>query len=243
MNSISIIIPCLNYEKLIFSNLEKIVDKINLFKLKYEIIVVNDGSTDNTRNEILRFMKKNGNIKLISNSTNKGKSLSIISSIKECKFNKIILIDCDIPYFNYFEQIIKKINDNYDLVIVNRRLKESKMIDDNLNFDQIIRAKIGNIISFIINLFLKINVEGADTQAGLKAFKKVEGFDKLNFYSKKYFFDLELIYHYTRKNMRILSVPVTYKPSNFSNIKIFSLKNFIILYEFIKIVFILRLLK
>ena len=64
------------------SNLEKIVDKINLFKLKYEIIVVNDGSTDNTRNEILRFMKKNGNIKLISNSTNKGKSLSIISSIK-----------------------------------------------------------------------------------------------------------------------------------------------------------------
>ena len=51
------------------------------------------------------------------------------------RFNKIILIDCDIPYFNYFEQIIKKINDNYDLVIVNRRLKESKMIDDNLNFN------------------------------------------------------------------------------------------------------------
>lgn len=243
MNNISIIIPCLNYENLIFNNLEKIVDKINLLKLKYEIIVINDGSTDNTQNEILRFMKKNENVKLINNATNKGKSLSIISSIKECKFNKIVLIDCDIPYFNYFEQIINKIIDNYDLVIVNRRLKESRMIDDNLNFYQIIRAKIGNLIGFIINLFLKINVEGTDTQAGLKAFKKIEEFDNLNFYSKKYFFDLELIYHYTKRNMRILSVPVTYKPSIFSSIKIFSLKNFIILYEFIKIVFILKLFK
>lgn len=243
MNNISIIIPCLNYEKLIFNNLEKIVNKIDVFNLKYEIIVINDGSSDNTSNEVLRFMKNNENIKLISNKINKGKSLSIISAIKECKFNTIILIDCDIPYFNYFEKVINNINDDYDLVIVNRRLKESKMIDNNLNLYQITRAKIGNLISFVINLFLKINVEGTDTQAGLKAFKKVKEFDNFNFYSKKYFFDLELIYHYTKNNKKILSVPVIYEPPNFSNIKIFSFKNFIILYEFIKIVFILKLFK
>jgi hypothetical protein len=52
-----------------------------------------------------------------------------------------------------------------------------------------------------------------------------------------------LIFHYTKNNKKILSVPVIYEPPNFSNIKIFSFKNFIILYEFIKIVFILKLFK
>ena len=60
------------------------------------------------------------------------------------------------------------------------------MIDDNLNLIKLLEPKL-EIYCFIINLFLKINVEGADTQAGLKAFKKVEGFDKLNFYSKNIF--------------------------------------------------------
>ena len=49
MNEISVIIPCLNYEKFIFQNLEKVVEKIIYLKIKYEIIVINDGSTDNTR--------------------------------------------------------------------------------------------------------------------------------------------------------------------------------------------------
>ena len=243
MNEISVIIPCLNYEKFIFQNLEKVVEKIVYLKIKYEIIVINDGSTDNTRQEIIRFINKNKNVKLINNEFNKGKSLSIISSIKECKYNKIILIDCDMPYFNYFEEVINKINKNYDLVIVNRRLRESQMIDTNLNFYQKTRVKIGNIIGFIINLLLNINVEGTDTQAGLKAFKKIENFNNLNFYSKQYFFDLELIYHYTKKKMKILSVPVRYKPPKLSNIKIFSFKNFIIIYELIKIIFILKFFK
>ena len=44
MNEISVIIPCLNYEKFIFQNLEKVVEKIIYLKIKYEIIVINDNN-------------------------------------------------------------------------------------------------------------------------------------------------------------------------------------------------------
>lgn len=243
MNNISLIIPCLNYEKFIFQNLEKIVDKISFLNLNYEIIIVNDGSSDNTLSEIGRFIKINNKVKLINNTSNKGKSSSIISALKKCKFDKVVLIDCDIPYFDYFEEIIKKINENNDLVIVNRRLKESEIIDTDLNFYQIMRTKIGNLVGLIINLLLKINVKGTDTQAGLKAFKKIEKFDELIFYSKKYFFDLELVYHYTKKEKKILSVPVKYAPPKISNIKLFSLKNLLIIFELFKIIFLLKYFK
>ena len=106
MNDISVIIPCLNYEKFIFQNLQKIVDKISLLNLNYEIIIVNDGSSDNTLSEIGRFIKINNKIKLINNKSNTGKSSSIISALENVN-NKIVLIDCDIPYFDYFEKLLK----------------------------------------------------------------------------------------------------------------------------------------
>ena len=117
------------------------------------------------------------------------------------------------------------------------------MINQNLTNYQKTRYMLGNLIGKLINLFLKIDLEGTDTQAGLKAFKKYNNFEKLVFNSKKYFFDLELIYYFRKNQKKILSIPVKYKIAKESNIKIFSIKNFYILYEFFKIVFILKFLK
>ena len=82
---------------------------------------------------------------------------------------------------------------------INRRSNKSVMINQNLTNYQKTRYMLGNLIGKLINLFLKIDLEGTDTQAGLKAFKKYNNFEKLVFNSKKYFFDLELIYYF-RKN-------------------------------------------
>ena len=75
-----------------------------------------------------------------------------------------------------------------------------------------------------LNIFLKLNIKGNDTQAGLKGFKKLENFEKIKFYSKKYFLDVEIIYHYNLNKKKVFSLPVNYELPKKSNIKILSFK-------------------
>ena len=65
--NLSLIIPCYNYEKLISSNLEKLILKLKKFNHKFEIILVNDGSTDKTLDKLKII--KNKLINKYENST------------------------------------------------------------------------------------------------------------------------------------------------------------------------------
>tara|TARA_Y100000389_G_C17404458_1_gene487259 strand:- start:145 stop:873 length:729 start_codon:yes stop_codon:yes gene_type:complete len=239
MKNLSVIVPCYNYETYILNNIEKLIIKLEAHNINYELIIIDDGSLDNTKKKIETILE-NKRINLVINNENKGKSFSIVNALPTCKFDEILLIDCDLPYFEYLDKVLYEIYNNYDLICINRRSKESVLINKNLSSYQKTRFRLGNFIGKLINFFLKIDLEGTDTQAGLKVFKKDNQFNKLNFFSKKYFFDLELIYHYRKNKKKILSIPVRYEIAEESNIQIFSFKNFYILYEFFKIVLILK---
>ena len=86
----------------------------------------------------------------------------------------------------------------------------------------------------MINLINLSNLN-QDTQAGLKAFIKPKNFNKINFISKKFFFDAEimLLFHLNKK--KTLSVPVSYEVPTQSTIKIFSIKNFLYILELLQV--------
>ena len=97
-----------------------------------------------------------------------------------------------------------------------------------------IRYILGAIIAYLNRIFLNINFEGGDTQAGLKGFKKNYIFKKNKFISKKFFFDLELVNLYLKNNLNVVSIKTLYKIPKKSSIKIFDLKsNYFILKELI----------
>ena len=227
---ISVIIPCYNSEYYISNNLNKIYTFLKKKKLKSEIVCINDGSTDNTL-LILKKLKEKFNIKIINNKNNVGKSFSIIKGIINSKYKNIILIDSDITYFKYLELIIFYLQKDYDLIIANRRLPESRLIIKNkLKIYQLLRLIIGKIIGKLIELTLNTNVCG-DTQAGLKAFKLPSKFKKKKFISKRFFFDIELIHFFRRANLRIKSIPVKFFISDKSSIGIFNKINIKIIIE------------
>jgi len=231
--SITFIIPCYNAEKFILNTNFKLTKFLKKNKINYKIFYINDGSKDKT---LLKLEKiSNNNIKIFNNQKNLGKSKTIINTLKFVKTSKVVLIDCDLPYFKSLKKIIANLKNNH-LVIINRKLNESKNIGKNFSFYSYVRNFISNFLGIIIEKKLKLNTLG-DTQAGLKAFKMVKGIKKYQFLSKYYFFDVELINFFKKKKLNIKLVPANFKISQKSSIKIISIKNFKILLEFIKILF------
>ena len=241
MFKISFVIPCYNAEDFILKNIIKLKKKIDNLNINYEIILIDDGSGDDTYLLLEEIKKKYKFISLIKNKENIGKSYSLLRGIKKSKFKNIIIIDCDLPYFKSIDKIIHFLKKDYDLVIVNRKLKESKLINKKLNLYQIVRFSLGAIIAFINKKILKLDIEGGDTQAGLKGFKKNRFFLNNKFISRKFFFDLELIHLYSKKKLKIISIKTLFYVPKKSSIKIFNLiNNFYILKELINILLVCR---
>jgi glycosyltransferase involved in cell wall biosynthesis len=230
---VSFIIPCFNSEKIIKKSVQKLEKKLKKKKIKFEIIIINDGSKDRTY-QIIKSLKKN-NIKIINNYINLGKSSSLIKGIKIAKYEKIILIDSDMPYFEYLDKLIRLLNkDNF--VYINRRSKMSKLTGKSLNLYQICRYYIGSFVCLTINLLL-LNKDIGDTQAGLKGFKKPKNFNRIKFISTKFFFDAELMIIFYKSKIKLKSISLKYKIYKDSSIKILALENFIYLFELIKVIF------
>jgi len=230
---ITFIVPCFNAEKFILNTNSKLVRFFNKHKINYKIFYINDGSKDETLLKLKKISSRK--IKIFDNPINLGKSKTIINTLKFVKTNKVVLIDCDLPYFGSLKEIINSLKNNH-LVIINRKLNKSNNIGKKFSFYSYFRKLISNILGIIIEKKLNLNTLG-DTQAGLKAFKMVKGIKKFKFLSKYYFFDVELISFFRKKKLNIKLVPAKYKISQKSSIKLISHKNFEIISEFIRVLF------
>ena len=225
---ITFIIPCYNADSIVIKNNKKLNKFIKKEKIKEKIIYINDGSQDDTLKELKKIKSKN--VKILNNKFNLGKSRSIINALKTVKTKYVVLIDCDLPYFEYLKTTIKNLH-KYDLVAVNRKLKNSINLDKRKNLYKITRNLISNFLGTLVEKKLRLNVNG-DTQAGLKAFKMNSDLKGNKFISKYYFLDIELINLFKRKKFKIKLIPVKFKISDQSSIKFFSFKNFRIIFEF-----------
>ena len=107
----SVIICCFNSEKFIKKTIDSVINQS--FK-KFEIILVNDGSEDNTEKQILNYKKKYNFIKYFRQE-NKGYSAARNLAIKNCKTNWIVILDHDDTMFPdrlkvHYENILKNPN-------------------------------------------------------------------------------------------------------------------------------------
>lgn len=116
--SISFIVPCYNEE----DNIEKTVNEINLAInestiIEHEIIIVDDGSVDNTFQIINNLRKKNENIKLIRNLKNLGLGGAIKKGLSIAKLNKIMFLPGDNCHQSSEIKKLINIDDSNDLVL------------------------------------------------------------------------------------------------------------------------------
>src|SRR3989344_2196303 len=93
-HKISIIIPVYNEEDSIEESIKKVKDTMKGIYYEYEIIVINDGSTDNSQ----KILENIRDIKLIINNCNKGYGASLKKGIENARYNFILITDADSTY-------------------------------------------------------------------------------------------------------------------------------------------------
>tara|TARA_B100001057_G_scaffold501033_1_gene619864 strand:+ start:2334 stop:3038 length:705 start_codon:yes stop_codon:yes gene_type:complete len=229
--SFSIIIPIFNENKNIVSLLRKIISS-NRY-LKYEIIIIDDSSTDGSQNVIEKFIKKKSYIKLIKRTKYpRDLSLSCIKGFEKSKNKLILVMDGDGQHHpKYIRQMIKKMNNqNLDFVIGTRNLFSKKF--EGLSF---LRKKSSQLIIILIN-FLFGNIT-KDPMSGFFIFrKKIYLENKHKLYKKGYKILFDLIT--SKKNLNISDINIKFlrrgEGQSKMSLKIIIILVFQIIYKLIK---------
>jgi len=235
MIKISFLIPCYNCENIIKKNNKRLIKKIKKKEIKYELIYINDGSTDKTHQKLKKLSINNNLVKIITYKKNLGKSAALKKGIDLSKYENIIFIDADLPYFSYLNKIIDKLISGSKLVYIDRRSIKSSLNKKKLNLYQISRYLISKLVNYIISKMLFKNFYG-DTQSGLKGFKIDNELKKKKFISNKFFLDAEIMLYFHKKKLKFDSIPIRYSPPEVSSIRVFDVNNFKYLFELFKII-------
>ena len=125
---ISIVVPMYFEEKVVeecYNRLTNILNKIK--KYDYEIIAVNDGSTDNTLGILKRLAEKDKKLKIISFSRNFGHQAAVTAGLKNVTGDAIVIIDADLqdpP--ELIEEMIKLWEDGNDVIYGKRKSREGE---------------------------------------------------------------------------------------------------------------------
>ena len=212
MQSISLVIPVYNEEERLQKNFSKYLKFLAQFKKK-EFIVVDDGSTDETKQILEQLARNKKFIKIISYRKNMGKGYAVKSGVLSSRFDVILVSDCDLstPLQEVFK--FEKYLKEFDIVIGSRGLKDS----DVQVRQHVLKNLSGKLSNYLIRALL--NIEIYDTQCGFKVFNQRS---KILFQKQKinrFGFDFEILFLAKKLNFMVKEVGVTWRNDVLSKVK------------------------
>ena len=203
MMELSVVIPAYNEEQRILPTVKKIHSLLSKQKHDFEIIVVDDGSTDRTKQVVeelgLAFTR------VVRQPGNTGKGAAVQRGIMESVKEWILFSDADLS--TPIEELGKflSLTKEADIIIGSRNLKGSK-IQVKQPF---LRSSLGKAFPKIVSLILTMPIK--DTQCGFKLFHKRTKHLFSPLLTKGYAFDVEVLYKAMLSGYRIKEVPVIWR--------------------------------
>ena len=196
---LSIVVPCYNESKDIAKNSEIIKNYLESIKQEYELILVNDGSKDNTK-EVIEAIP---GVKALSYEPNRGKGGAVKYGIENATGDYVLFMDADLSTdLKAIDKFIK-LAPNYDMVIGSRHAKDSVIKKKQ----PALRVFIGWCCRKLVNM--KFHFKYKDTQCGFKAMrtdiaKKIVSKQVVNNFA----FDVEYLYIANLNNLSIYEMGV-----------------------------------
>lgn len=216
---LSIIIPAYNEEKRIGRTLSAIENFMAAEPYSYEIIVVNDGSSDNTKGAVTPFLSKNSEsekIRLINFPLNKGKGFAVGEGMLAAKGDKRLFMDADSSTsIEHVRPLLQCLNGGYDIAISSRRAPGAILRRPQ----SFIRESLGKLFGLLVNIILPLDIK--DTQNGFKLFT-AEAAEAVFSRQRigRWAFDIEALIIGKKSGFKIKEVPIVWVNDPDSRVKL-----------------------
>lgn len=203
--SISVVMPAYNEAPRIVGNLREVVDALGAAGFDFEVVVVDDGSPDETYREVLKFAATDARrVRVVHYDQNLGKGNALVCGTWFARGDYVVFLDADMDLppaqLPTFFEIMRRTG--ADAVIGSKRHPDSKV-------DYPLMRRVYSVVYYsIIRLLFGLPIK--DSQTGLKVFRS-EVLQRVlpRILAKRFAFDIELLANAHRLGYRIVDGPVT----------------------------------
>jgi len=201
---LSVIIPAYNEAGRIGPTLSRVVEYLSGKGFEWELVVVDDGSTDATRDLVREAAQRDARVRPIENGTNRGKGYSVRNGFLNTSGEYALFSDADLSTpIEELDGFLLDADGGADIVIGSRAMRDSKI----LKRQPVYRMVMGKTFNRLVRA---LTVRGiSDTQCGFKLFRR--SVCEPQFLGQKidhFSFDAELLFLAQKKGLKIVERPV-----------------------------------
>ncbi len=188
--------------------IREIVRRVQNVGLAHEIVIVDDGSEDGTR-ELLADLKKLPDVRVIFHDCNQGKGAAVVTGIKAAAGDVILIQDADLEYDpRDYPSLLKPIEEGIAEVVYGSRFLGGPRRP--IYFWNMVANKI---LTFVTNILY--NNILTDMETGYKCFRR-EVVEEMTIKAKRFDFEPEFTAKLLKRKVRIFEVPITFNPRLYS---------------------------
>ncbi|MBN2549992.1 MAG: glycosyltransferase family 2 protein [Anaerolineales bacterium] len=210
---ISVIIPAYN-EK---NTIEEILRRVRATAIPDEIVVVDDGSTDGTR-QILQGMADDELLRVVLHEKNQGKGAAVVTGIQNATGEVMIIQDADLEYDpREYANLLRPIEEGLAEVVYGSRFLGAARRP--VMFWHMVANKLLTLMTNIL-----YNNILTDMETGYKVFRR-EVVADIKIHARRFDFEPEFTAKILKRKVRIFEVPITFNPRDYSEGKKIKLKD------------------
>jgi dolichyl-phosphate beta-glucosyltransferase len=211
---LSVVIPAYNEEDRVLPTIRRIDEYCRDRFEGLEIIVVDDGSRDGTRDVVIREREKTGSLRYEGYETNHGKGYAIRHGVAASSGDIILVSDADLSTpIEEVEKLLVSYDEGYDIVIGSRALEESDIAVRQPWWREIMGKTFNKFVRFLFAVDFK------DTQCGFKLFKGDSGREIFRRATiDRFAYDVEILYLARKAGLKIKEAPIRWVNSPASKV-------------------------
>jgi dolichyl-phosphate beta-glucosyltransferase len=206
---LSIVVPCYNEEERLPRTIEQIERYLEGKGLSYELILVDDGSTDGTRMIMDAAAARNRLVRLEALPRNRGKGRALAEGVGVARGSRILVTDADLSTpIEEIEKLRAELDKGAGVAIASRALRASRVEVSQ----PIYRVLMGKAFNLLVQVVLLPGIW--DTQCGFKLFRADVAHEAFaNLTTDGFGYDPEVLYRAKKRGVRIAEVPVVWRNS------------------------------